>query len=258
MGLIVAAVVGALFLAIPGSPIYRAPTQGLDLQGGLEVVLQAVPQRGQTINTTQMQTAQQIMEHRANGTGVNAPNVALQGTNEIVIQLAGIHDPAKAAAIIGSTGSLQFFDFEKDLAPPTVSNGNPTPYPSLYSLLTAVKGQASKGTPEAYYLFGKKTKVTHPVVKGKKTTQKTTQTVLLLPTSYGTVKQLRANYPGGRLPKGSTILAVPALHYPNGYCASAVGARVASAPDASQLDVVNDVGAATVRVSVTAGPCSNG
>src|SRR5438067_2408003 len=109
MGVIVAAVIGAAFLAIPGSPAYKKPTLGLDLQGGLEVILKAVPKRGETINTTQMQTAQRIMEARVNKIGVTSPSVAIQGTDEIVIQLAGIHNPAKAAKIIGSTGQLQFF-----------------------------------------------------------------------------------------------------------------------------------------------------
>jgi len=200
MGLITAAVVGAALLAIPGSPIYRAPVKGLDLQGGLEVILKAVPDRGQTITAAQMQTAQQIMVHRVDSIGVASPNVALQGTDEIVIQLAGVHDPAKAAAIVGSTGKLQFFDFEKDLASPTVdSNGDPTPYPTLYALLTdpKVKSEAAKGTPETYYLFGTKTK--------KKTTEKN----VLLAGPDPTQKQLLAGY-GGHKPSGSTILGVPA------------------------------------------------
>jgi len=209
IGLIGAAAIGAALLAIPGSPIYRAPTKGLDLQGGLEVILKAIPDRGQAITTAQMQTAQQIMESRANATGVSAPNVALQGSDEIVIQLAGIHNPAKAAAIIGSTGRLQFFDFEKDLASPTVSGGNPTPYPTLYSLLTAVKGEASKGTPEQYYLFCTKTKITHPIVKGKKTTVKTKIKNAICGPGAATLKELLAPY-GGHQPPGTTILTVPA------------------------------------------------
>jgi SecD/SecF fusion protein len=210
MGLILAAVVGAAFLAIPGSPIYRAPTKGLDLQGGLEVILKAVPTRGQTITAADMQTAQQIMERRANSTGVAAPNVALQGTDEIVIQLAGIHNPAKAAAIIGSTGTLEFYDFEVDLASPTVdSNKNPTPYPTLYSLLQAVKGEAKHGTPTGYYLFGTKVIVKHHVVNGKtKTTTTKKKNARLGPLAYKR-KELLAPY-GGHQPPGSTILAVPA------------------------------------------------
>jgi SecD/SecF fusion protein len=225
MGCIVAAVIGAALLATPGSPAYRKPTLGLDLQGGLEVILKAVPKPGQTINATQMQTAQDIIANRVNKIGVTSPNVARQGNDEIVIQLAGIHDPAKAAAIIGSTGELQFYDFEEDLLPPTITNGNPTPFPTLYSLLTSpqVKELAKKGAPLEYYLFGPKTVITHTKVKGKdgKTTRKTTKATVthaLLAGPYPQKTQLLADPTarklyaanGGKLPAGAEILVVPA------------------------------------------------
>ncbi len=210
MGAIAALLAGALLLAVPGSPGYRAPTLGLDLQGGLEVVLKAVPLRGQTINATQMQTAQNIMTNRVDKLGVTSPSVAIQGGNEIVIQLAGVHDPAKAANIIGKTGQLQFFDFENDLAPPTVNQGNPTPYPTLYSLLTQIQGQVKKaGPPSFYYLFGTKTVVTHPVVKGKKTTKKTNVPHSLLAGPVSTKKELFASFKGSKQPANTQILAVP-------------------------------------------------
>ncbi len=50
MGAIVAAFVGALLLALPGSPIHKKPVLGLDLQGGLEVVLKAVPGKGHVLD----------------------------------------------------------------------------------------------------------------------------------------------------------------------------------------------------------------
>ena len=172
MGFIVAAVIGAVLLAVPGSPAYKKPTLGLDLQGGLEVILKAVPNRGQTINPAQMQTAQDIIANRVNEIGVASPNVARQGTDQIVIQLAGIHDPAKAAALIGSTGRLQFFDFEKDLvrADGRLPDCNPTPYPTLYSLLTEqVKAQAKKGIARGVLPLRPEdaSVVTHTKVKGK-------------------------------------------------------------------------------------------
>jgi SecD/SecF fusion protein len=225
MGVIVAAVVGAALLAIPGSPAYKKPTLGLDLRGGLEVILKAVPDRGQTINPTQMQTAQQILVNRVNSIGVASPNVALQGQDQIVIQLAGIHNPAKAAAIVGSTGRLQFYDLEADLVAPTITNGNPTPYPTLYSLLTQpqVADAAKKGIPEAYYLFSPKTVTTHTRVKGKnrKTTTKTTKTTIphaLIAGPFPKQSQLLADAAvkklylanDGKQPKGAQILAVPA------------------------------------------------
>ena len=43
VALIVAGLIGVGLLAVPGSPLHQKPTLGLDLQGGLEVTLQAVP-----------------------------------------------------------------------------------------------------------------------------------------------------------------------------------------------------------------------
>ena len=135
MGAIAAALVGAVLLAVPGSPAYKKPTLGLDLRGGIEVVLRAVPNKGQKVDSAGMQTAQQVMVNRVDKLGVASPNVAIQGGNEIVVQLAGIHDTNKAAKIIGSTGQLQFFDFEKDLAPQSL-NGSATWPPPVGSART--------------------------------------------------------------------------------------------------------------------------
>jgi SecD/SecF fusion protein len=204
LGAILALLVGAALLAVPGSPAYKKPTLGLDLRGGLEVVLKALPPHGQSVTPQNMTTAQNVMVRRVNQIGVSSPNVATQGTDEIVIQLAGIHDPAKAAAIIGSTGQLQFYDFEKDLAAPTVNQLKPTPYPTAYSLLKQIEGQVKKaGAPSAYYLFGPKTKT--KTVNGKKT--KTTTKHAILQTAL-TRKQLLGPY-GGKKPAGTEILAVP-------------------------------------------------
>ncbi|MGH3000875.1 MAG: protein translocase subunit SecD, partial [Gaiellaceae bacterium] len=112
MGAILAAVVGAVLLAVPGSPIHQKPTLGLDLQGGLEVVLKAVPPKGQSVDASGMTTAVSIVQSRIDKLGVSSPEVRKQGTDQIVVQLAGVHDPAKAAAIIGKTAQLQLFDFE--------------------------------------------------------------------------------------------------------------------------------------------------
>jgi SecD/SecF fusion protein len=223
VGVIAAALVGAGLLAVPGSPLYKKPVLGLDLRGGLEVVMRAVPDKGQQITPQGMQTAQSIIEKRANGTGVAAPSVAVQGGNEIVVQLAGVHDPAKAAAIIGKTGQLQIFDFENDLAPPTISaTGQPTPLGSLYSLLTAVKAQATKGTPESYYLIKtiKKTKQVKSKVNGKTVTKPVTSTThKMLQGPAPNLKQLLLPY-SGKQPPHTQVFPVPAhrlvVHSPGG------------------------------------------
>ncbi|HYA69221.1 MAG TPA: cellulase family glycosylhydrolase, partial [Acidimicrobiales bacterium] len=53
-----------------------------------------------------------------------------------------------------------------------------------------------------------------------------------------------------------TVIFVPvSTHYPDGYCATAKGARIVSSPNATYLDVENGARAAEVTVSVTAGRC---
>src|SRR5712691_2245903 len=158
MGAIAAALVGAILLAVPGSPVYRKPVLGLDLQGGLEVVLKAVPPKNHTLTPDDLTRSISIMQSRINGLGVSEPEIRKQGSNQIVIQLAGVHDAAKAAALIGKTAQLMLFDFENDLTGPSKDlNGNPIATPSLYDLLKQIQVQAAKGTPEAYYLFHTKT-----------------------------------------------------------------------------------------------------
>jgi SecD/SecF fusion protein len=209
MGAIVAALVGALLIAIPGSPAYQKPVLGLDLQGGLEVVLQAVPPKGHTLTPADLDRSISIMQSRINKLGVSEPEIRKQGKDQIVIQLAGVHDPAAAAALIGKTAQLQLFDFENDLYGPSKdANGNPVATPSLYTLLKSVQAQAAKGQPEAYYLFHVKTTTKKPAKKGGKPTTTTAYSIDRRSPATTQTELLRPF--GGTAPKDSVILKVPA------------------------------------------------
>jgi SecD/SecF fusion protein len=191
VGLIVATLAGVALLGVPGSPAHKKVTLGLDLQGGLEVVLKAVPPKHKTCDSACMDRSISIMRSRIDKLGVSEPEIRKQGSNQIVIQLAGVHDVNKAAQIIGKTAQLQFYDFENDLTGPSKdANGNPVATGSLFQLLTDVKDQAKKGTPTAYYLFNKK-KV--PVQGPEDAVKKLLDTPRL----------------NGKVPKGFTVLAVP-------------------------------------------------
>src|SRR3954469_18879477 len=161
MGAIVLAVVGAVLLIVPGSPVHKKTTLGLDLQGGLEVVLKAVPPKGHPLTPEDLDRSVSIMQERINKLGVSEPEIRKQGKNQIVIQLAGVHDAAAAAKLIGTTAQLAFFDLEGDLAGPSAVSLNqiyPTASGSLYDLLSNPKtvALAAKGTPEQWYLFDDK------------------------------------------------------------------------------------------------------
>src|SRR6266511_4058868 len=157
MGLVVAVLVGVGFRAIPGSPVHKSPTLGLDLQGGLEVVLKAVPPKGHKLTTQDLDRSVTIMRNRVDKLGVSEPEIRKQGGNQIIIQLAGVHDPKKAAELIGKTAQLELYDLEADLMGPSInSQGFPVATPRLYDLLSGQQLKAKKGTPTAYYLFNKK------------------------------------------------------------------------------------------------------
>jgi len=145
-------------LGVPGSPIHKKVTLGLDLQGGLEVVLEAKPTKGQKLDSSALDRSVSIMRQRVDKLGVAEPEIRKQGSNQIVIELAGVHDPAKAASIIGKTAQLELYDLETSVTGPSLTaSGNPQETSSLYGLLSASQTQAlaKSGQPDGYYAFGK-------------------------------------------------------------------------------------------------------
>lgn len=84
--------------------------QGLDLQGGLQVLLTADVPEGREIEPEQLDTSRQIIEQRVNALGVAEPLVQTKGTNSILVELPGIDNPEEAVALIQETALLEFVD----------------------------------------------------------------------------------------------------------------------------------------------------
>ncbi len=84
--------------------------QGLDLQGGTQILLEAKPQVGQVLTQADLQTAKTIVERRVNALGVAEPLVQLQGENRIIVELPGINNPDQAVQTLRSTGQLEFVE----------------------------------------------------------------------------------------------------------------------------------------------------
>ena len=156
--LIAAALVGVVMLAIPGSPVHRKATLGLDLQGGLEVVLKAVPPKGHGLTSEDLDRSVGIMRNRIDKLGVSEPEIRKQGSDQIVIQLAGVTDPQKAAALIGKTAQLELYDLEDDLTGLSTGSQGPVATASLFDLLGGRTGTAGKQASE-YYLFNKRKRI---------------------------------------------------------------------------------------------------
>jgi len=82
-------------------------TQGLDLRGGLSVIL--TPKK--PADAVAMQRALVIMNTRVNGLGVSEATVQLENDNQaILVQLPGVRDAASALDVIGQAGQLEFVE----------------------------------------------------------------------------------------------------------------------------------------------------
>lgn len=84
---------------------------GLDLDGGVQALLEADVPEGTEIPAENMRTAVQIVENRVNGLGVSEAVVQQAGDRRIVVELPGETDPEAALAALRQTGLLEFVDF---------------------------------------------------------------------------------------------------------------------------------------------------
>jgi SecD/SecF fusion protein len=196
LGLIAAALVAVALLAVPASPFYDKPVLGLDLQGGLELTLEAVPPPGRELTEEDLDRSEEKIRERIDELGVSEPEVRKQGDNQITVGLAGVFDRERARRIIGRTGQLELFKLQEDLKGPSVdSSGNPRAYGTLFPLLTDAQPLAREGKPSAYYLFNPKKKlIAGPVLTEKE----------LLAT-----KAAKKVLKKGELPKGYRVLELP-------------------------------------------------
>lgn len=89
-------------------PFTNLIRQGLDLKGGVYVVLEAVDTPDTPVTADTMKQAMAIIENRVNAFGVAEPIVQLQGSNRIIVELAGVSDPDEAVRNLIKTAYLEF------------------------------------------------------------------------------------------------------------------------------------------------------
>lgn len=91
-------------------PLSLSIKQGLDLQGGTHIVLQAVDTPEAKVDEDAVLRVMQIVERRVNELGLTEPIVQRQGERRIIVELPGINEPEKAIDMIGKTAMLEFQD----------------------------------------------------------------------------------------------------------------------------------------------------
>jgi protein-export membrane protein SecD len=98
-------VVAVSAFAVVGLTVLDArPKLGLDLQGGLSVVLTAVGDA----DTEVLDQTVEVIRNRVDSIGATEPDIARSGEENIIVQLPGVSDPERALEIIGKTAQLRF------------------------------------------------------------------------------------------------------------------------------------------------------
>jgi SecD/SecF fusion protein len=161
------AILGVIGLALGGVvalAVTREPTLGLDLQGGLEIVLEAKAPEGEEVTKDGLERSRDIIRNRVDKLGVAEPDIRTQGANQIAIALAGVTDPARAAEIVGKTARLEFYDLTGDLTGPSITaEGFPVASPRLLPLLSSQRAHGAEVGFREWYLYdAKKTRLGGP------------------------------------------------------------------------------------------------
>ncbi|WP_337438445.1 protein translocase subunit SecD [Acidaminococcus fermentans] len=93
-------------------PLVSMVKQGLDLQGGTHVVLQAQETPESKVDDDAINRSIQIISRRVNELGLTEPVIQRQGKDKIIVELPGVKDPEQAIAMLGKTAMLEFKDME--------------------------------------------------------------------------------------------------------------------------------------------------
>jgi SecD/SecF fusion protein len=151
-------VVVALMVAAGTTVAVRGFTLGLDLRGGLEVVLKARPIHGNTVSAQDLSNAANVMRRRIDPRGILQPEIRTStADNTIDISIPGVKDPNAVANLLvaGQLQSFNFYDFLTPVSRASTYQANPR---SLYQMLIAAKPEIKPGTTAAgWALFNAKT-----------------------------------------------------------------------------------------------------
>lgn len=154
------------------------PRLGLDLQGGLQVLLEADLPANTAIDAEAISVARTIIENRTNALGVSENVIQVAGDRRIVGDFPGLEDSEAVLAILQRTGLLEFVDMgtspmeegtiiQTDYGQSsTTPSGSSTPESTTPTITPtqAAPTPAATGTPEATATPGSETPQTYRTV----------------------------------------------------------------------------------------------
>ncbi|BDU50780.1 protein translocase subunit SecD [Haliovirga abyssi] len=81
---------------------------GLDLKGGVYVVLEAQDTKEAKVDNQAMDRLVEVLDRRVNGLGVSEPVIQRSGDRRVIVELPGVKDTEEAIKVIGKTALLEF------------------------------------------------------------------------------------------------------------------------------------------------------
>jgi preprotein translocase subunit SecD len=112
-------------------PVQQKIRLGLDLQGGVQVILQLQPTKDVPAITSQVQSqVVQVIDNRINGLGVTEPQITRVGNDRILVELPAVKNPDEAIRALKDVAHLEF-----KIVPEQVAN-------RAYAAQTSGKDQA--------------------------------------------------------------------------------------------------------------------
>ncbi len=108
--LIATFIVVGLIAYLSYKPIITNINLGLDLKGGVHVIMEAKEKPGQKITDDTLRKTVGVLRNRVDRLGVKEPVIQTQGDRRVIVELAGVKDPEEAIRVIGKTAELQFID----------------------------------------------------------------------------------------------------------------------------------------------------
>ena len=160
-----------------------APRLGLDLQGGLQVLLEADLPETTAVDAQALETARTIVENRTNALGVSENVIQIAGERRIVGEFPGAEDADAILDIIQQTGLLEFVDtgdyrpeegtiLQTDFAVGSTDETAPatTPTPGLETPTAEASATEAPATPVTDANGTESETVYHTIMTGKELT----------------------------------------------------------------------------------------
>ena len=138
LGLVAVLMVGSAVLMVT-----RDFRLGLDLKGGIEVVLEARPTEGEQVTADLLNQSADILRRRIDPQGVLSPEIRTSSADgQVTVAVPGAKNAQDVERLLVASGQLQSFDLFKFLNQVSTAGQNQAkPFESTYELLKAAQPQ---------------------------------------------------------------------------------------------------------------------